>query len=73
MEDWEDNCYWAKYSYIRVDPESVNYILTVTGFDGSASTVGDCMSYHNGLPLWCARWRRCHVADGHPSASTLLV
>jgi len=47
MKDWDDKEYTAVYSNFQVGPGD-DYVLSVSGFESSSSTLGDAMAYHNG-------------------------
>lgn len=48
FEDYLSNTRYAQYSSFNVDSASTNYLMTVSGYTGTA---GDSMSYHNNAPF----------------------
>merc|ERR1711962_1755857 len=48
MKDWDDKEYTAVYSNFQVGPGD-DYVLSVSGFESSSSTLGDSMARHNGM------------------------
>ncbi len=50
MSDFEDNSYEANFASFSVGPESENYRLSVSGYDGTSS-IGYGLTYHNGAPF----------------------
>lgn len=46
IEDFDDADRWANYATFRLDSESYNYNLLVSGYQG---TIPDAMQYHNGI------------------------
>ncbi|XP_072015170.1 ryncolin-1-like [Amphiura filiformis] len=48
MEDNSGNSAYAYYSQFRIEDETANYRLTVSGYDGTA---GDSLAYHDQYPF----------------------
>ncbi|XP_061393783.1 fibroleukin-like [Musca vetustissima] len=47
LEDFNNSKVYAEYGVFRIDSEEFNYNLLIGEYDGTASTVGDAMKYHN--------------------------
>jgi len=48
LEDFSGNKVYAHYTSFRIAAESNNYVITVSGYNGTA---GDALDYHNGKPF----------------------
>ena len=48
MQDFEGNSAYAQYTSFSVGDSASKYILTVSGYSGTA---GDSLAYHNGYPF----------------------
>ena len=68
MGDWDNSTYTARYNKFSVGSEAASYKLTVGSFDKGASTLGDSMSYHNGMKFFTkdvdTTKRRCSTSFG---------
>jgi len=67
MKDWDDKEYTAVYSNFQVGPGD-DYVLTIGGFDSSSSTLGNSMTYHNGMKFSAKdrdvdTWSRGHCSQ----------
>uniref|UniRef100_A0A1I8IS58 Fibrinogen C-terminal domain-containing protein n=1 Tax=Macrostomum lignano TaxID=282301 RepID=A0A1I8IS58_9PLAT len=49
MRLWNGTELWADYSSFSVASEADKFLLSISGFSASHPSVGDCMSYHNGM------------------------
>ena len=56
LEDWDNVTYKAKYETVTVEDEASKYALRLGAFDAPFSTLGDSLTYHNGMKFSTAKF-----------------